>query len=155
MPMLLACFEVLRMSLTRLYLSTLKLSVGPAESLTMRIDGATSVSVNARRCVTPSAGAMVKKSFSLFLARSFTCSPSKPTHPYTEQQRCKVGSTDPQSTGGVGFHDFADVPHELRQGRADLPVLDHEGLGDALGGARRRGDAALEVRAVFASASHA
>ena len=71
--MLRALREELMMSFTRLYLSTLKLSVGPADSLTMRIDGATSVSVNASRCVTPSAGAMVRKSFSLFLARSFTC----------------------------------------------------------------------------------
>ena len=61
------------MSFTRLYRSILKLSVGPAERRTIRIDGATSVSVNASRWVTPSAGAMVRKSFSLFLARSFTC----------------------------------------------------------------------------------
>lgn len=78
--MLRALREDLIMSFTRLYLSTLKLSVGPAESLTMRIDGATSVSVNARRCVTPRAGAMVKKSFSLFLARSFTCTPVNRTY---------------------------------------------------------------------------
>ena len=77
MLMLRALRDELMRSLDKLYRSTLKLSVGPAESLTMRIDGATSVSVNARRCVTPRAGAMVKKSFSLFLARSFTCSLSQ------------------------------------------------------------------------------
>lgn len=60
-------------SFTRLYLSILKLSVGPFDSLTILSDGATSVSVNASRCVTWSAGAIVKKSFSLFRARSFTC----------------------------------------------------------------------------------
>ena len=64
----------------RLYLSTLKLSVGPADRRTMRMDGATSVSVNARRCDTPSAGAIVRKSRSLFLARSFTCTPVNRMH---------------------------------------------------------------------------
>lgn len=62
--------------------------------------------------------------------------------------------TDPEPAGGVGLHDFADVPHELREGVADLPVLDHEGLGGALCGARCRSDAALEMRAVLAFACH-
>ncbi len=60
-------------SFNKLYRSTLKLNVGPALSLTIRNDGARSVSVNARRWVTPRAGAIVMKSFSLFRARSFTC----------------------------------------------------------------------------------
>lgn len=72
--MLRALREELMISFTRLYRSTLKLSVGPADSRTMRIEGATSVTVNASRWVTPSAGAIVRKSFSLFLVRSFTCS---------------------------------------------------------------------------------
>lgn len=56
-------------SFAKLYLSTLKLNVGPFDSLTILSEGATSVSVSARRCVTCSAGAIVKKSFSLFRAR--------------------------------------------------------------------------------------
>ncbi len=73
--MLRARRDELTRSFMRLYRSTRKLSVGPAERRTMRIDGATSVSVNASRCVTPRAGAIVRKSRSLFLARSFACSP--------------------------------------------------------------------------------
>lgn len=68
-----ALLELLRTSFTRLYRSILKLSVGPADSRTIRNEGATSVRVNASKCVTPSAGAMVKKSFNLLRARSFTC----------------------------------------------------------------------------------
>ena len=59
MPILFALRDVLVMSFSKLYLSTLKLSVGPAGRRAMRNEGATSVSVKARRCVTPSAGAMV------------------------------------------------------------------------------------------------
>jgi hypothetical protein len=68
-----ACREDAMMSLMRLYRSTRKLSVGPLDKRTMRKEGAISVNVNARRCVTPSAGAMVKKSLSLFRERSFAC----------------------------------------------------------------------------------
>ncbi len=73
MLMLRALLDELMISLTKLYLSSLKLSVGPADRRTIRIEDATSVRVNARRWVTPSAGAIVRKSLSLFLARSFTC----------------------------------------------------------------------------------
>lgn len=72
-PMLFALRDALVTSFDRLYLSILKLSVGPAESLKILNDGATSVRVNASKCVTPSAGAIVIKSFSLLRARSFTC----------------------------------------------------------------------------------
>ena len=71
--MLFALRDVRVISFNRLYRSILKLNVGPAERRTIRNEGATSVSVNARTCVTPSAGAMVMKSLSLFLERSFTC----------------------------------------------------------------------------------
>ena len=71
--MLRALFELLRTSFTKLYRSILKLSVGPADRRTMRKEGAMSVRVNASKCVTPKAGAMVKKSLSLLRARSFTC----------------------------------------------------------------------------------
>lgn len=50
--MLFARLTLLSTSLTRLYLSTLKLNVGPLGSLMILNDGATSVKVNARRCVT-------------------------------------------------------------------------------------------------------
>lgn len=60
MPMLRALREVLRMSFMRLYLSTLKLRVGPDERRIMRRDGAIGVRVNASRCVTWSAGARVR-----------------------------------------------------------------------------------------------
>ena len=51
-PMLFARLTLLSTSLTRLYLSTLKLSVGPLGSLMILNDGATSAKVKARRCVT-------------------------------------------------------------------------------------------------------
>lgn len=51
-PILLARLTLFSTSLTRLYLSTLKLNVGPPGNLTILNDGATSVKVNARRCVT-------------------------------------------------------------------------------------------------------
>lgn len=73
LPILRALLELLRTSFTRLYRSILKLSVGPADRRTMRNEGAMSVRVNASKWVTPSAGAMVKKSFSLLRARSFAC----------------------------------------------------------------------------------
>ena len=68
-----ACREEAMMSLMRLYRSTRKLSVGPLDRRTIRMDGAISVNVNERRWVTRNAGAMVKKSLSLFRERSFTC----------------------------------------------------------------------------------
>lgn len=68
-----ACLDVLPTSFIKLYFSSLKLSVGPADKRTIRNEGATSVSVKASRCVTPNVGAIVMKSFSLFLALSFTC----------------------------------------------------------------------------------
>jgi hypothetical protein len=61
------------MSFIRLYRSMRKLSVGPLDRRTMRIYGAISVNVNARTWVTCNAGAIVKKSLSLFRERSFTC----------------------------------------------------------------------------------
>jgi hypothetical protein len=60
MPMLRARFDIFNTSFTRLYLSTLKLSVGPADSLTILSEGAIGVNVNASKCVTCSAGAIVK-----------------------------------------------------------------------------------------------
>lgn len=51
-PTLFARFTLLSISFTRLYLSTLKLNVGPPGNLMTLNDGATSVNVNARRCVT-------------------------------------------------------------------------------------------------------
>ena len=72
-PSFFALLLALCTSFNRLYLSILKLKVGPALSLTIRKDGATSVNVNASKWVTPRAGAIVMKSFSLFRARSFTC----------------------------------------------------------------------------------
>jgi hypothetical protein len=60
MPMLRALREVFKMSFMRLYLSTLKLSVGPDESRIMRRDGAMGVRVNASKWVTCSAGASVR-----------------------------------------------------------------------------------------------
>jgi len=51
-PMLFARLTLFSTSLTRLYLSTLKLNVGPPGNLIILNDGATSVRVNAMRCVT-------------------------------------------------------------------------------------------------------
>lgn len=48
-PMLRALFDMFSTSFTRLYLSTLKLSVGPAVNLTIRNDGAIGVRVNASK----------------------------------------------------------------------------------------------------------
>lgn len=48
------------MSLMRLYLSILKLRVGPADKRTMRSDGATDVRVKARIWVTCNTGAWTK-----------------------------------------------------------------------------------------------
>lgn len=59
-PMLRALFLVFKMSLIKLYRSILKLSVGPADNLTMRREGAIDVSVKARRWVTCKAGACTK-----------------------------------------------------------------------------------------------
>lgn len=47
--MLLALLELWMMSFTRLYRSIRKLSVGPADNLTILNEGATSVKVKARR----------------------------------------------------------------------------------------------------------
>jgi hypothetical protein len=60
MPILRALFDVFNTSFTRLYLSTLKLSVGPDDSLTILSEGAIGVNVNASKCVTCNAGAIVK-----------------------------------------------------------------------------------------------
>jgi hypothetical protein len=65
-------FEPARMSLHRLYLSIRKVSDGPAGSRTRRSTGATGARVNARRCETPRAGAIDKKSRSLLRDLSFT-----------------------------------------------------------------------------------
>lgn len=59
-PMLREDREVFKMSFIKLYRSTRKLRVGPAGSRTMRSEGATSVTVRASKCVTPSAGAIVR-----------------------------------------------------------------------------------------------
>lgn len=48
-PILRALFDVFNTSFTRLYLSTLKLSVGPEDSLTILSEGAIGVSVNASK----------------------------------------------------------------------------------------------------------
>ena len=34
--------------------------------------------------------------------------------------------TDPEPAGGIWFHDFPHVPHELGEGVADLAMLDDE-----------------------------
>jgi hypothetical protein len=60
MPMLRACRLALSKSLVRLYLSILKLRVGPADSRTMRNEGAMGVSVSAIICVTPNVGAITR-----------------------------------------------------------------------------------------------
>lgn len=60
MPILRALLDMFRISFTRLYLSTLKLSVGPAANLIILNEGAIGVSVKASRCVTCSAGAIVR-----------------------------------------------------------------------------------------------
>jgi hypothetical protein len=59
-PMLRDFREVLRISFMRLYFSTLKLRVGPADKRTIRSDGASGVRVNASRWVTCKAGARVR-----------------------------------------------------------------------------------------------
>jgi hypothetical protein len=60
MPILRALLVTFSTSLTRLYLSTLKLSVGPEVNLIILNEGAIGVNVNASKCVTCSAGAIVK-----------------------------------------------------------------------------------------------
>lgn len=59
-PILRARRDVLRMSFMRLYRSTLKLSVGPAESFTIRKEGAIGVKVKASKWVTSNVGARVR-----------------------------------------------------------------------------------------------
>ena len=153
MPRLLVCLLARCTSLIRLYRSMRKLSVGPCERRTMRSDGATSVSVNASRWVTCSAGAIVKKSFSLLRARSCARRAASARVQDTRGNEGKRGSTDPEAAGGVGLHDLADVAGELGERVADLAVLDDERLGHA---ARRggRGLRAQEVRPVLAFACH-
>lgn len=51
-PTLRALRDVLRISLIRLYLSILKLSVGPSDKRTIRREGAMGVRVNASKWVT-------------------------------------------------------------------------------------------------------
>lgn len=58
--MLRGLLDVFKISFIRLYLSTRKLSVGPAVSLTIRNEGAIGVKVKASKCVTCSAGAIVR-----------------------------------------------------------------------------------------------
>jgi hypothetical protein len=58
-PILRALLDAFSTSLTRLYLSTRKLSVGPADKRTIRKEGDIGVSVNASKCVTCNAGASV------------------------------------------------------------------------------------------------
>lgn len=60
MPILRAFLDVFNTSFIRLYLSTRKLSVGPFDRRINLIDGATSVNVNAKICVTCNAGAIDK-----------------------------------------------------------------------------------------------
>ena len=59
-PILRALREVFAMSFIRLYLSTRKLRVGPADRRMIRNDGAIGVIVNASKCVTCNVGAIVK-----------------------------------------------------------------------------------------------
>jgi hypothetical protein len=60
MPILRTLLDMFNTSLTRLYLSTLKLRVGPAVNLMILSEGAIGVNVNASKCVTCNAGAIVK-----------------------------------------------------------------------------------------------
>jgi hypothetical protein len=59
-PTLRALRDVLRISLIRLYLSILKLSVGPSDKRTIRREGAMGVRVKASKWVTCSAGARTR-----------------------------------------------------------------------------------------------
>lgn len=69
-PTLFALLALFNKSFVKQYFSMRKLRVGPFESLIIRNEGATGVSVNARRWVTPIVGARTRKSFSLLRFRS-------------------------------------------------------------------------------------
>lgn len=60
---------------------------------------------------------------------------------------------DPESGCGVGFHDLADVPGQLRERGADLAMFYNKRFGNVIEG-RRRGLCSLQVGAILASASH-
>ena len=144
-----ACREVAMMSLIRLYRSMRKLRVGPLDRRTMRMDGAISVNVNARRWVTRNAGAMVKKSLSLFRERSFTCTKRS----YQHSSRPKWGrEVNLQPCRSVRLHNFADVASELGERGADIAMFNDKRLGKVVRGSRRL--YSLQVSAIFPSASH-
>jgi hypothetical protein len=103
--------------------------------------------------VTRSAGAMVKKSLSLFRERSFTCtkrSYQRPSRPKEGKKR----AINLQPCGSVGLHNFADVASELGQRGADMAMFYDKRLGKVIRGGRRS-LYTLQVSAIFASASHA
>ena len=62
--------------------------------------------------------------------------------------------TDPQPAGSIWLHDFPDISDELGERVPDLPVLDHERLGNPFRGSWSGGDATFEVSAILASATH-
>src|SRR6266851_2236988 len=112
-----------------------KLSVGPFDRRTMRIDGATSVNVKARRCVTCSAGAMVKKSLSLFRERSFTWTKKCRISIHgRNQERAGGEEANLESGRGVGLHDLADVAGQLCERGADLAMFYDERFGNVIEG---------------------
>ena len=121
----------------------------------MRMDGAISVNVNARRWVTRNAGAMVKKSLSLFRERSFTCTKRSYQHCiHQEQRRWEEERVNLQPRRGVRLHNFADVASELGEGGANMAMFYDKRLGKVIRGGGRR-LYTLQVSAIFASASHA
>jgi hypothetical protein len=103
--------------------------------------------------VTRNAGAMVKKSLSLFRERSFTCTKRS----YQHSSRSKRGGgkerVNLQSCRGVRLHNFADVASELGERGADMAMFYDKRLGKVVRGGRRL--YTLQVSAIFASASHA
>jgi hypothetical protein len=60
---------------------------------------------------------------------------------------------DPESSCGVGFHDLADVPGQLRERSADLAMFYNKRFGNVIEG-RCRGLYSLQVGTILASASH-
>jgi hypothetical protein len=135
----LRCFawrEDAMISFMRLYRSMRKLSVGPFDRRTIRIDGAISVNVKARRCVTCNAGAIVKKSLSLFRERSFAWTKTSISASVATKKGQEEERADPKSGCSVGFHDLANVPGQLRERGADLAMFYNKRFGNVIKGRR-------------------